>query len=272
MGKLFVVGDIHGDVSALDKVMKKIDKKYREDRDDLIIFVGDYVDRGLESREVVDYLIDLKGYNTRFLMGNHDYEFLQSVGYFSNLDLSRYNYWTIQAKTELLIKVEFLTRFQLEAIISFLGKPTKDEEETLNYFKNNIDNLIFHGIDIDGLMGNIRKLVGIFKKIESNCLSQLNFLAGLEGCIETDKYIISHSGGTKSTPIEQNTLYDWVWSREYIKHNYDKYFIVGHTPTKNGKVGINNTIKHIFVDTGAIFRGVSIGVYESTYEKVSKVN
>lgn len=71
MNKIFVVGDIHGCFDKLRALMDKIPINYAQDQ---LIFIGDYIDRGPSSVEVVDYLIDLKKRfpGTIFLMGNHE--------------------------------------------------------------------------------------------------------------------------------------------------------------------------------------------------------
>lgn len=71
MNKIFVVGDIHGCFDKLRALMDKIPINYAQDQ---LIFIGDYIDRGPSSVEVVDYLIDVKKRvpGTIFLMGNHE--------------------------------------------------------------------------------------------------------------------------------------------------------------------------------------------------------
>jgi len=71
MQKIFVVGDIHGCFDKLCALMKKIPINFKQDQ---LIFIGDYIDRGSSSLEVVDYLIDLKKRvpGTIFLKGNHE--------------------------------------------------------------------------------------------------------------------------------------------------------------------------------------------------------
>jgi serine/threonine protein phosphatase 1 len=55
--RVFAIGDIHG---CLDKLVPLINMiKWNPDQD-LLLFIGDYIDRGGHSREVVDYLVDLK--------------------------------------------------------------------------------------------------------------------------------------------------------------------------------------------------------------------
>lgn len=69
MARTFVIGDIHGALKALQQVMSKIDPQ-KEDR---LIFLGDYVDGWSESAEVVAYLIAMdKQYHCVFIKGNHD--------------------------------------------------------------------------------------------------------------------------------------------------------------------------------------------------------
>lgn len=67
--RILVVGDVHGAYLALKKILKKCNLS----NDDLLIFLGDYVDGWSESPKVIDYLIELKeSYQCIFLQGNHD--------------------------------------------------------------------------------------------------------------------------------------------------------------------------------------------------------
>lgn len=63
----WVVGDIHGMLRPLRAV---VDAVTRRDAAARFLFVGDYVNRGPESRGVVDFLLALP--NARFVRGNHD--------------------------------------------------------------------------------------------------------------------------------------------------------------------------------------------------------
>ena len=69
MTQTFVVGDIHGALRALQQVIAAIDFR----KDDLLVFLGDYVDGWSESPEVITYLDELDTMcNCIFLKGNHD--------------------------------------------------------------------------------------------------------------------------------------------------------------------------------------------------------
>ncbi|MBW1912733.1 MAG: metallophosphoesterase, partial [Deltaproteobacteria bacterium] len=48
---VFIIGDVHGCLEILKRLMNKID--WQPDRDRLI-FLGDYVDRGEDPKGVVD--------------------------------------------------------------------------------------------------------------------------------------------------------------------------------------------------------------------------
>ena len=73
---LFVIGDIHGCIDMLNRLIDEI--PWRPDKD-LLIFLGDYIDRGEHSKEVVDYIIALKRCSlyVNCLLGNHDAMFLE---------------------------------------------------------------------------------------------------------------------------------------------------------------------------------------------------
>jgi serine/threonine protein phosphatase 1 len=69
MPRTIVIGDIHGALKALDQLMTLIAPQ----KQDTIIFLGDYVDGWSESAGVIEYLISLDQVcNCIFLKGNHD--------------------------------------------------------------------------------------------------------------------------------------------------------------------------------------------------------
>jgi len=73
--RTYIIGDIHGCLGMLTKLMDKID--WRSDRDTLI-FLGDYIDRGENSKGVVDLMLKLleTSSHVHCLMGNHEDIFL----------------------------------------------------------------------------------------------------------------------------------------------------------------------------------------------------
>ncbi len=68
--RLIAIGDIHGRFGKLTGLINQIEPKV----DDQLIFLGDYIDRGPDSYEVVEYVIELrrKFPKTIMLRGNHE--------------------------------------------------------------------------------------------------------------------------------------------------------------------------------------------------------
>jgi serine/threonine protein phosphatase 1 len=76
-GRLIAVGDIHGCLQQLRALLQLVGPS----ADDQIVFLGDYIDRGTDSRGVLDYLIDFgrRFPHSIFLKGNHEEMFLDFV-------------------------------------------------------------------------------------------------------------------------------------------------------------------------------------------------
>lgn len=65
----WVVGDLHGELDKLKNCLSQVPLN-KEDR---IVFLGDYVDRGPDVYGVIEYLLKLKeSYECIFILGNHD--------------------------------------------------------------------------------------------------------------------------------------------------------------------------------------------------------
>lgn len=71
-----IIGDIHGCIEELRQILDLFVGRVRE-----LIFVGDYVNRGRDSAEVLETLVKLKnsGSQSTFLAGNHDLAFLECI-------------------------------------------------------------------------------------------------------------------------------------------------------------------------------------------------
>lgn len=67
---IWAIGDIHGCLDKLQRLLERMNYSGSE----LIVFIGDYVDRGPHSAEVVEFLAKLRMENPflQFLRGNHE--------------------------------------------------------------------------------------------------------------------------------------------------------------------------------------------------------
>jgi serine/threonine protein phosphatase 1 len=78
VGRTFVVGDIHGDRAALDRLMARLPSPAAGDT---VIFLGDYVDRGPDPKGVVDAVrayVAASPAKVVTLRGNHEDKWVQS--------------------------------------------------------------------------------------------------------------------------------------------------------------------------------------------------
>jgi serine/threonine protein phosphatase 1 len=75
----YVIGDIHGCLEELACLVDQIPIE----KDDRVVFLGDYVDRGPNSKGVISYLLEVEKRPLReivFLSGNHEEMFLSFLG------------------------------------------------------------------------------------------------------------------------------------------------------------------------------------------------
>ena len=107
MNKIYAVGDIHGCYDKLIAMMDKIDIDFESD---ILVFLGDYIDRGPQSYEVVEYLANLKSKhsNTVFLKGNHE-EMLEK--YLNGKD-----------------RVSYLVNGGQQTLESYMNRPREEDE------------------------------------------------------------------------------------------------------------------------------------------------
>ena len=120
MKKIYAIGDIHGCHDKLMALLDKIDIDYDSD---LLVFLGDYIDRGTQSYEVIEYLIELKKQysNMIFLKGNHE-EMLEK--YISGKD-----------------KITYLVNGGQQTLESYLNRTRKPDEplipeKHIDFFKS----------------------------------------------------------------------------------------------------------------------------------------
>ena len=73
--RILAIGDIHGQFKALKSLWEKLNVT----EDDLVIFLGDYIDRGENVGEVIEWVMNNSARNNfKFLRGNHEQMMLNS--------------------------------------------------------------------------------------------------------------------------------------------------------------------------------------------------
>ena len=74
--QIVAIGDVHG----CPKTLKTLWERLEPYEDYIHLFVGDYIDRGPDSKEVIDFLLEVKQQRkTIFLRGNHELMLLDAL-------------------------------------------------------------------------------------------------------------------------------------------------------------------------------------------------
>ncbi len=87
MPRSFAIGDLHGCSKTFRKlVLEKINLQ----KTDVLYCLGDYVDRGPDSKGVIDFILELReqGYTVHALRGNHDQMMMDS-----GLNMEKFMHW-----------------------------------------------------------------------------------------------------------------------------------------------------------------------------------
>ncbi|MEM7662261.1 MAG: metallophosphoesterase family protein [Pseudomonadota bacterium] len=80
--RVYAIGDVHGRADLLERLFDMIEADISSaiDAEEVsIVFMGDYIDRGFQSRDVIDFLLSdrVQRHNCVFLKGNHEEAFLR---------------------------------------------------------------------------------------------------------------------------------------------------------------------------------------------------
>ena len=231
--KIFVVSDIHGEYDKLLRLMDKIlDKRTK---DDLIIFLGDYIDRGKQSNRVINYIFNLKSNDDNIitLLGNHDMAFWESMRSIETLDI---------------YGVEWFARYCIETLEAYQidTKPLKSFEE---------DNQIFYTEYFKKFVEEVKALKKTEEYRKFDILMCNSKLYHREG-----KYIFTHSGGVHYKDVSKQTVNELLWSRDFAERNDGHIHVCGHTPTITGTVEEHNDV--LLCDVGAVYRDIELPLIE----------
>jgi len=115
MSKVIVVGDVHGCLTELQKLV--VETNYKPDEDTFIV-AGDLVDRGPSSPEVIRYLMDIGAYA---VIGNHDHKLLRRWKHMDKM------------ATDSSYKNPMRASFDQENTIAQLGSKERDWLNSLPY-------------------------------------------------------------------------------------------------------------------------------------------
>lgn len=228
-----VIGDIHGSLEALRYVLGEAQYDPASDK---VICVGDYIDTGASSYDVVEFLLDLESnahHKPIFILGNHD-EYWKKI--FSN-DLNRVR------DERFMIDHYDDWMDEWEGSVTYLDYMNRSDDEILRHKTEFFDKLLYQCVDNNKLYvhAGYDPSIGLKETIKLHGEKDLIW--------KRDLYNAAYDYWQKETNGES------VSQLEHIFDGFDQIFI-GHTPTC--KVGIDIPTKMgrlINVDQGCKING-----------------
>ncbi|MBF0447375.1 MAG: serine/threonine protein phosphatase [Magnetococcales bacterium] len=114
--RLYVIGDIHGRLDLLINIQAQIEGELEDlppEVERRIIYLGDYIDRGPDSRGVIDRLLShsITGCEQIFLKGNHESELESFL-----LDPQPNHTWTQHGGMEMALSYDIKVKAQISAV------------------------------------------------------------------------------------------------------------------------------------------------------------
>jgi serine/threonine protein phosphatase 1 len=215
--RLYAIGDIHGRLDLLDRMLEIIgqDDASREPARTVLVFLGDYVDRGSDSKGVVDRLT--KGLpenaNAIFLKGNHE-----------------------------------------DLLLSFLDEPVSGLNWLHNGGETALISYgVGAGAINDALwLGHkgLSEAAVLFRSVLPD--DHLHFYRSLRLSHRAGDYFFAHAGVRPGVALERQARDDLIWIRgEFLNYPYDFGAVVvhGHTPARaaqdlHNRIGIDTLAFH----------------------------
>ncbi|TPK92627.1 serine/threonine protein phosphatase [Mesorhizobium sp. B2-4-12] len=205
--RLYAIGDVHGRYDLLSAMHRRIENEleYAPSSDWRIIHLGDYTDRGPESKSVIDFLIEAQKRDPRNLMlaGNHDIGFL-----------------------------EFLDVPEPDGLFMGNGGIQTAQSYGVTLSAGN------------GWFGRAEAALrqGHAALVDAVPQSHIDFLRSLPFSVTFGDFFFCHAGIRPGVPLDQQSPADLIWIRDLFHHHsglYPKIVVHGHTPVPEAEVMVN---------------------------------
>lgn len=207
--RLIAVGDIHGQLDMLDRLLEQVGPQ----PSDQFVFLGDYIDRGQDSRGVIERLISFKQAfpQTICLRGNHD-----------------------QLLLDALIEMGLRSGKRLRDLNSGFNRQTLLTDMAVFLSNGGMETLESYQID------NLTAFPG----------SHIEFLEDTQLYWRYKQFVFVHAGLEAGVELERQSPYTLLWDRLSPPGENGIIHVVGHNPT-GGEPRFEEGCYHL--DTGAVY-------------------
>lgn len=223
--RIYAIADMHGRADLLARLLRAINKDAAaySDQRRILVTLGDYIDRGPNSRKVIETLIQLplEGFEAKHLQGNHEAMLLDFLS--NPLDEG----------------VLWISNGGWATLVSY-GLKASDLPE-----------------DVEELPAVRDKLLAIMPK------EHMSFFKSLRLFYQLGDYYFVHAGVRPGVALDKQKADDLIWIREeflFSKKDFGKIVVHGHTITKNPKestnrIGLDTGAFHTGVMTCLVLNG-----------------
>ena len=227
--RIYAIGDIHGRLDLLQVVHQKIfqhAQAYQGTK--IVVYLGDYVDRGPHSMQVVDYLLanSLPDFKTVYLLGNHEQVLLQ-----------------------------FLEGHSLALAHDWFGF-------------GGLATLQSYGVTLRGIptQKDLPRLQAEFA--EKCPVTHRQFYQTLALSFELGGYFFVHAGIKPKLPLTKQIADDMLWIRDEFlssRRQFEKIIVHGHSVTefpeiKSNRIGLDTGAYASGLLTCAVFEGERVDI------------
>ncbi|MCK4690975.1 MAG: serine/threonine protein phosphatase [Desulfuromonadales bacterium] len=208
--RLIAIGDIHGQLDMLNRLLNIVSPK----ADDQFVFLGDYIDRGKNSRGVVERLIQFKNNfpDTIFLRGNHE-----------------------QLLLDALVEISAREAPRLRELSAAFAKYTLASD--VEIFLSNGGNTTLRSY-------RVRNMADIPP-------GHIEFIDSTRLWWRFENFLFVHAGIRPGASMEEQDPYVLLWERLSPPGKDGEIHIVGHNPATDGEPHFEPGRYNL--DTGAVY-------------------
>lgn len=224
---IYAIGDVHGRRDLLEKLIDQIDEdstSLPEGTKRTLVFLGDYIDRGLQSKDVIEFLLSerLQSFERVFLMGNHEEALLRFMN-------------------EVSFGKQWVRYGGAETLYSYGLQPPQNSRAAMQSH--------------EAMEAYQRAWDKVWTEFRNRLPeAHLKFYQGLQHYYVAGDYLFVHAGLRPGASLQEQTVRDMLWIREEFLEDADQFpqiVVHGHTPTD----GVFRDNRRIGLDTGAFISG-----------------
>lgn len=211
LNSLYVIPDIHGQLDRLKCLCKTILPLRKSDGGkDQLVFLGDYIDRGPKTPELIDYLIEQKEIHKDrivLLSGNHEQMFLNAIK--QSPTSNKYLFW--------------MNNGGAQTLSAYLDRANQHLDNPYELIRTRVKDFIPK--------------------------NHIEFFNSLLPYYETDEFIFVHAGCDPTVPLKNQTLEELIWDTslfDFVKAqngkdlSWNKIVVTGHHGQPTGEPYISD--------------------------------